>query len=312
MVCPVGHHDVAYRALDERLYPLAVTVMRRAVRPGGLMRVRVLTLNVQHDQGDPRRTTLINQELRRNQPDVVVLQEVCYPDRSDQLADLLDGTGLHGTHQATVLDHLPPGADVYGGTAIATRWPHRILAAIDNRDGPPGDPYWWTLAAGVDLPDLGEVLVITPTTAWELDAEAARERQMVELAALAAQHRTELPTIVAGDLNADPASASVRFLTGLQSLDGRSVHLHDAWAVAGSGPGYTWTSANPLAAAEIERLIGQPGVHRRIDYVFAGSVHPHSRGSARVLAARLVGDRPVDGVWLSDHAGVLADLDLRR
>jgi hypothetical protein len=27
------------------------------------------------------------------------------------------------------------------------------------------------------------------------------------------------------------------------------------------------------------------------------------------MSARLVGDRPVEGVWLGDHAGVLADLD---
>ena len=28
------------------------------------------------------------------------------------------------------------------------------------------------------------------------------------------------------------------------------------------------------------------------------------------MAARLVNDRPVDGVWLSDHAGVLVDLEI--
>lgn len=50
-----------------------------------------------------------------------------------------------------------------------------------------------------------------------------------------------LPTIIAGDLNAGPDAASVRFLTGRQSLSGRSVHYHDAWPVAGDGPGHTWS-----------------------------------------------------------------------
>jgi endonuclease/exonuclease/phosphatase family metal-dependent hydrolase len=273
------------------------------------MRLRVLTFNVQHDQGDPRRTGLINQQLRQLAPDLVVFQEVCYPDRHDQLAELLAGTGLHATHQAAVLDHLPPRADRYGGTAVATRWPHRVLAAIDNRHGP-AEPYWWTLAVSVALPELGEALLLTPTTPWELDAEAARERQTIRLTDLDARHRTEVPTIIAGDFNADPQTASIRYLAGLQSLDGRSVHYHDAWALAGAGPGFTWSSANPVAAAEIDRLIGQPDHHRRIDYVFVGSAHAHPRARMRIVAARLVGDRPVHGVWLSDHAGVLAEIDI--
>ena len=44
------------------------------------MRLRVLTFNVRHDAGDPRRTGLLNRELRRLAPDLVAFQEVCYPD----------------------------------------------------------------------------------------------------------------------------------------------------------------------------------------------------------------------------------------
>ncbi|MBC6460599.1 endonuclease/exonuclease/phosphatase family protein [Actinomadura sp. HBU206391] len=75
------------------------------------MRLRVLTLNVWNDEGDPRRIGLLNQELRRLAPDLVAFQEVCYPDRRDQLAELVAGTGLvHTTHQAGVIDRPPsPG-----------------------------------------------------------------------------------------------------------------------------------------------------------------------------------------------------------
>lgn len=78
--------------------------------------MRVLTFNVQNDSGDPRRSGLINAELRRLAPDLVALQEVT---GEDHLAALLDGTGLHGTHQTSVLGYEPPYADQYGGTA----WP---------------------------------------------------------------------------------------------------------------------------------------------------------------------------------------------
>ncbi|GAA0221770.1 endonuclease/exonuclease/phosphatase family protein [Cryptosporangium japonicum] len=264
-----------------------------------MTRIRVLTLNVQHDAGDPRRTARINAELRRLAPDVVVLQEVRYPDDTrNQLAELVDGVGLRTTHQAGILEHLPPDADVYGGTAIATRWPHRILEVVDGRT--PDGVYWYTLAVSVEVPDVGPVLLLTPTTFWRLGAEAWRERQMRELVALDTRHRTRRPTIVAGDFNAVPETASIRFLSGLQSLEGESACYHDAWAVAGHGPGATWTVDNPLAAAEIERLIGQPNVRYRIDYVFVGT-----GPGARVLDAALVGeDNP-----LSDHHGVVADLE---
>jgi endonuclease/exonuclease/phosphatase family metal-dependent hydrolase len=275
------------------------------------MRLRVLTVNVQNDQGDPRRTGLLNRELRRLGPDLVALQEVCYPDRRDQLAELVAGTGLpHATHQAGVLADPPPEADRYGGTAVATRWPHRVVAVLDHRPAGRGDVQWWTLAVSVQVPRLGELLLIVPTTPWRPDAEAARERQAVEVADLDARHRAALPTVIAGDLNAGPEAASIRFLSGLQALGGRSVRYRDGWAAAGDGPGHTWPVDDPAAVAEAERVVGRPGRRRRIDYVFVGSARAHPRARARILAALLVGDRPVDGVWLSDHAGVLVDLDV--
>ena len=189
------------------------------------MRLRVLTVNVQNDEGDRRRTGLLNQELRRLRPDLVAFQEVCYPERWDQFTALLAGTGLHPTHQAGVLgDDLPQHADRHDGTAIGTLWPHRVL---DVTPGRLGELHWWTLAVVVPVPELGELLFLVPTTSWRLDAEAARERQAVDVTDLDARHRTPLPTIIAGDLNATPEAASIRYLTGLQSLDGRSAHFHD-------------------------------------------------------------------------------------
>jgi endonuclease/exonuclease/phosphatase family metal-dependent hydrolase len=274
------------------------------------MHLRVLTINVQHDEGDPRRTRLVNEELRRLEPDVVAFQEVCYPNRRDQLAELVAGTGLHTTHQAYVLGYLPPHADRYGGTAVATRWPLRVVEVVGQPQIDATELHWWTLAVSVVVPDVGELLFITPTTAWRADAEEARERQAKGVTDLDARHRRTLPTIIAGDLNAHPQAGSIRYLSGLQSLDGRSVHYHDAWAVAGDGPGHTWSVDNPTAALEIDRLVGQPGHRQRIDYVFLGSAPAHPRARPRIVSAQLVGGRPVDGVWLSDHAGVLVDVDV--
>lgn len=269
--------------------------------------LRVLTLNVWNSRGDAAaRQAVINAGLRRLAPDLVAFQEVL----PDQLPTLIEGTGLHGTHQAQTTATEPPYVDRYGGTAIATRWPHRVVEVLDQRGADAPDVPWLTPASLVPLPGLGDVLFIATTSSFRLEAEAQRERQVLALSDLDARHRTPLPTVVAGDFNADPDSAGIRYLTGRQSLAGRGTHYHDAWEVAGSGPGHTWSADNPNAAEDIELLVRQPGHRRRLDYVFVGSPHAHPKAFARVRSAGLAFAEPVDGVWASDHYGVVVDLEM--
>ena len=91
----------------------------------------------------------------------------------------------------------------------------------------------------------GELLYIAYTGAWRLPAEAVRERQAVALTHLDARHRTALPTIIAFDFNAGPHASSIRYLRGLQSLNGHSVHYHDAWQVAAENSGTADPGADP-------------------------------------------------------------------
>lgn len=278
------------------------------------MRLRVLTFNVQNDEGDDRRPELINREIRRLDPDLVALQEVPTGAGPNGLDSLLAGSGLSASHQTDVLRYPMPFADTYGGTAVATRWPHRIVEVLDQRgDGAPDVP-WCTLGTEVDVPDLGPVSFIATTFSWRLDAEAVRERQAVAVTDLDARHRADVPTIIAGDLNATADAACVRYLSGQQSLQGRSVCYHDAWRVANptaaEQDGATWTVDNASAAAEIDAIVRQPAHRRRLDYVFVGSWHAHPRARAEVRAATVVLNAAVDDVWPSDHYGLLVDLDV--
>jgi endonuclease/exonuclease/phosphatase family metal-dependent hydrolase len=275
-----------------------------------MRRLRVLTLNVENVEGDPRRTKTINTELRRIDPDLVSFQEVIQdPDRA-QLNELLADTGLHGTHQSEAMAYTPPFADRYGGTAVATRWPHATVEVLDMRVVGGADVPWCTVAVTVPVADEGELLFIGTTAAWRLDAQAVRDQQAVALTDLDARHRRALPTIIAGDFNAEPDAASIRYLRGLQSLGGRSVHYHDAWQVAGSGPGYTWTTDNPNTQNVVDAVVRQPQHHRRIDYVFIGSWHQHHNAFCQVRSAAVAFDQPIDGVWASDHYGVVVDVEL--
>jgi endonuclease/exonuclease/phosphatase family metal-dependent hydrolase len=106
---------------------------------------------------------------------------------------------------------------------------------------------------------------------------------------LDARHRQALPSIIAGDFNATPDAASIRYLTGLQSLVGRSVHYHDTWSVVGKGPGHTWTIDNPNGKSEIDKIVRQSDVHRRVDHVFVGSWDAHPDAYCRVRAASRLG-----------------------
>jgi endonuclease/exonuclease/phosphatase family metal-dependent hydrolase len=275
-----------------------------------MRRLRVLTFNVENVEGDDRRTKAINQELRRIEPDLVSFQEVISrPDRN-QLDELLAGTELHGTHQSDAMSYTPPFADRFGGTAVATRWPHTTVEVLDMRVADAADVPWCTVAVTVPVPDAGELLFIGTTAAWRLDAEAVREQQAVALTDLDARHRRTLPTIIAGDFNAAPDAACIRYLRGLQSLGGRSVQYHDAWEIAGEGPGYTWTTENPNTQDVVDAVVRQTQHHRRIDYVFIGSWHQHRNAYCQVRSAAAAFDQPIDGVWASDHYGVVVDVEV--
>lgn len=276
----------------------------------GAMRLRVLTFNVWNTEGDPRRPQIINRAIRQLDPDLIALQEVVQTAKVEALDTLLAGLGFHATHQADVQQSVPRFSERYGGTAVATRWPHEAVELLDVRLAGVNDVPWATLAVAVRLPALGEILFLAPTAAWRPSAEAVRERQAIAITDLDARHRRDLPTVIAGDFNAAPDASSIRYLTGKQSLDGRSVLYHDAWALAGNGPGYTWSSENPNARAGVDQIVRQPAYRSRFDYVFVGSWDAHPNAHARVLSAELACHQPVEGIWASDHFGVVVDLEV--
>ena len=108
---------------------------------------------------------------------------------------------------------------------------------------------------------------------------------------------TDTP-ILTGDFNAPHDADEVRCLVGKAAPPIRGFVLADAWAYARPlSPGWTWDRRNPHMAATFEP-------DARIDYVFAGP--PGSDGRGQVLDVDLVGTERRDGVWPSDHFGVLA------
>jgi endonuclease/exonuclease/phosphatase family metal-dependent hydrolase len=257
--------------------------------------VRVLTLNALAPQyGDwPRRRSALRRGLRDLDPDVVALQEVV------DVEDLL-GSGWH------VAPHTRRGPDG-DGAVLASRWPLAEVHEIDHLLTPRAGEFPWGGTVAVEVLAPEPVLVVHHKPVYQLGYERERELHAVaaarlvdELAPDPARH-----VVLLGDFDARPDSASLRFWTGRQSLDGTSVCYHDAWESRhGDDPGHTFALDNPL--------VREGGMHlvrgRRIDYVLVrgGSHGPTLQADAceRVLV------EPVDGVQASDHYGVLAELSV--
>jgi len=234
-------------------------------------------------------------ELR---PDLVAFQEAVFSYGYNQAADLLGASFeyAHQTHRS--------GAETEG-VVVASRWPIRAVDEVDLHvtSRTAGDACT-ALVTEIEVAEAGDVLFVNHKPSWQRDFELERELQAAAVARYLEQRVGErnLPVILAGDLDAEPASASVRFLTGRQSLGGTTICYEDAWTTArGSGHGPTWASRNPLVAPEDS--------DRRIDYIFLRRVA--DRRMLGIRDCRLCFDEPVDGTWVSDHFGVLADLEPR-
>jgi endonuclease/exonuclease/phosphatase family metal-dependent hydrolase len=205
--------------------------------------VRVATLNLWGRNGawDGRRSVLVD-GLRELQPDVIAFQEAVVNDGYDQVADLL-GASYYIAHQA--------GREAEGtGLSIASRWEVREVWEETSHVTPRADPSDIAVAEILAPGPLGGTLLFVHHNAsWQLGFEHEREMQAVAASRFVEDlldKREVGHVVLAGDFNAAPDSASVRFWRGLQSLGGTSVCYRDAWESANPlDPGHTFTPRNP-------------------------------------------------------------------
>ena len=268
--------------------------------------VRVLTLNLWNvSEPYAPRMAAARAAIAALQPDLIGLQEVVVRrDGFDQAAEVLGGLGYQAVYGAAFRwnedghVHAEGHGDGFGNL-VASRWP---IVGWERR-GLPGDELGerrCAVAAHIDAP-FGRVPMVSAHLAWRFEHGALRERQVRVLddVARAWARDADFPPIIVGDLNADPDATEIRYLCGLTSLDGHSTYYQDAWRVRGEGPGFTWHNRNPYAAMMFEP-------DRRLDYILVGLANTDGRGWIERVA--LVADQPIEGVFASDHYGVVADI----
>jgi len=108
------------------------------------------------------------------------------------------------------------------------------------------------------------------------------------------------PVILMGDFNARSDGEEIGVL--------RAAGFRDAYAEAGEPPGYTWdgrrNSNIQLQKRTFPEEFWLEPKQERIDYIFF-------RGSGlRIKACKIVLDRPIRGLYPSDHFGVMADFQV--
>lgn len=265
--------------------------------------LRVAVQNVWGRYGAwPQRREVLRAGLREAAPDLITFIEPVKVDDYDEVEDLV-GPGYEVVYQSR------RERDVVG-TALASRWPIEDVHELDLQvsDRMAGSPDV-TLAAEIRaLEPFGPLLFLAANPKWEMGYERERELQALIAARFVEEWLAdrEAHVIIAGDFDAVPDAASIRFLSGRQSLDGVSVCYRDAWAsVHGDEPGHTFTPHNALVR-DGETAWDVP---RRIDYVF---VRCDDYGpTLEIRDCRRLFDTPCDGVWASDHFGVMAELGVR-
>jgi endonuclease/exonuclease/phosphatase family metal-dependent hydrolase len=274
--------------------------------------VRVATLNLWGRRGPwaERRSVLVD-GFRELRPDLVAFQEAIKNDGYDHVIDLL-GPGFHIAHQRDREADRQDGTEDGQGVSIASRWPLGSVREVDlDLATRTGDFAHTTLVVEVLAPEpLGPLLFVNHLPSWQLTFEHERELQTVAAARAIEEllDGREMHVVLAGDFDATPDAASVRFWRGLQSLGDTSVCYRDAWVSVHPGkPGHTFTARNPLVTAENDDWALELG--RRIDYVMVRCVE-HGP-TLDVTACERIFDEPVQGVWASDHFGVVADLSAK-
>jgi endonuclease/exonuclease/phosphatase family metal-dependent hydrolase len=227
----------------------------------------------------------------------VTFQEAAETPDHQQAAELL-GDGYHYVHH-------PLREQDGRGISTASRWPVRQVRELDLHVSERTRDFARSalLTEIAAPPPAGPLLLVNHLPNWQLSLEYERGRQAVITARAIEEMLAGRPlhVVLAGDFDADPDAASIRFWSGREALHGTSVCYRDAWESARPGePGDTYTPANPL-------LADWDWPFRRIDYIFV-RCGEHGGPTLGIEGCERIFDQPAGGVWGSDHFGVMADL----
>ncbi|HEX6506597.1 MAG TPA: endonuclease/exonuclease/phosphatase family protein [Chloroflexota bacterium] len=254
--------------------------------------MKVMTFNIwNYTRPWHTRRDMIAQLIEQHRPHVVALQETRHDFRyergkgqGEQLAEL---TGYYPTvalgqvylpilridECVTILTREPP---LHTVTRRLARLPHE--REDENQ----------RVCVGVAVSSSGRT-VYAFDTHFSLSARA-RLSNALEVTRFVREEAGDSAAVLMGDLNAEPQTEPIQFLRGEYEVDGDTGDFLDCWVAAHPHDvGYTYASFGPV---------------RRIDYVLARNTSPDG------ITAQVIGSESREGVYPSDHKGVVVELPM--
>lgn len=242
--------------------------------------LKVVTLNLYHDKDDwPKRRVQIVAELKRLRPDAIALQEVL-EDRG--LTNQAQWLAAQLGYQWHFVSTDPPGQPRRYGNALLTRHPilqrgQKFLQPLDDN----------RTAAFLRMDLQGQPLNLYATHLhWTDQGGAIRARQIADLVRYIASTSENIPSVVAGDFNSTADSPELAALREVFVDIYGDRHPH----------------ADVASSSTLNLKYFAP---KRIDHVF------FQRDAFTPVGATILFNQPdAQGIWASDHFGLLAELRL--
>jgi endonuclease/exonuclease/phosphatase family metal-dependent hydrolase len=255
--------------------------------------LKVMSLNMLHGfrrfEHLSDRLDLITAEIKKQEADIVCLQEVPWTLRLGNGARLLaERTGMNhvylranGSRWAILFEE---------GEAILSRYPLLNLSHVELRPRPGFFEHRVVLKATVATPSGDVDVFVSHLTNGDADINRSQAEALMEFVESSGQR----PAIVAGDLNAMEDTPQIQAMSERWVDSYRAANPDDA--------GYT-CCVSDLSSDPSEPL------EKRIDYLFLVS---EEEGSVRVQASQRVFGQPSPVAWgwqwASDHVGIMTTL----
>ncbi|XP_070539900.1 uncharacterized protein [Ptychodera flava] len=264
------------------------------------------------DKGYERRITHLGEILAKSSADIVGLQEVRFALGKGgdlgpcQLHHLVKAMPNHQFLYQPAMTYVE---DIFGrteeGLAIFSRFPissHDFILLPRNTSDPDDFHQRILLHAEVEIPVFGRVHVFLTHLSL---SEEARDRSVTVIWEY--MQRFSGPAVLMGDLNAEPQSKAIRFLSGTAVINGMQTKgLYDAWTMLhpeprpGNDGTYARNEARDLGLtfSTLNRHL-----QKRIDYIFVRNADNFKLNNMSLLDD---GKRRLHAA--SDHLGLLATL----
>jgi len=258
-------------------------------------RLRVLSFNMLHGFPDfadlELRLERIGDEIERLEVDIVLLQEVPWTLQTGEAAEVL--AERLGMNYATLRANGGRYSILFEeGEAILSRYPLVDVRWVELQPAAGWFENRVALAAQVETP-LGRLWVVSTHLTTGQDAvKAGQSAALIQFVEALGG-----PALVGGDFNRDPAGLALE----------ASPPWDDPLSRLNPGQGR-------LTCCIDERQSRAEGPEKAIDAILvAGGLPGLEAAGWRVIAAQRVFDRPFETpagwLWLSDHLGVLVDLE---